>query len=275
MPPKLSADADYVAKGHEAHVAQARLLPLINHTSHQTGDPVLTRWDGMRGTPQELLGDMLLHVRDAVQASGFVPMGTHKGVKYEYSPTRTDKGFGNRYFRLSGELAIPPNLYVAALMHPTEVGACDATLRMNRVLKDFQDNKTRLFHLIAETGPRPLFADRDDCALSSYHEDQANGTWWQFSTSCPSHVASYSNTIRLWTMYWGYKLEPFTASNGKTHTRFTLVSQTELNGYLPKFLVNRMVPPVLSDYVRTLEGRMLAKLEAGLPAKTLLESFGM
>ena len=43
----------------------------------------------------------------------------------------------------------------------------------------------------------------------------------------------------------------------------------------PKVLVNRMVPAVLIDYVRTLEGRLKAKLEAGLPARTLVESFGM
>jgi len=98
----------------------------------------------------------------------FVKMGTTHGVLYEYSPKRTAEGFGNRFFRLSGVVELPPALYVAALLHPTEVGSCDATLRLNRVLHDFDDGKTRLYHLIAEAGPRPLFCDRDDCTLTSY-----------------------------------------------------------------------------------------------------------
>jgi hypothetical protein len=218
---------------------------------------------------------MLSTVRLAVDEGGYVPMGEHHGIKYEYSPSRTAALNGNRWFRLSGTIALPPQLYVAALLHPTEVGTCDATLRLNRVLHDFEDGKSRLFHLIAEVGVRPFFGDRDDCALSSYHVDEEDGTWWQFSTSVPPHVRRGEATIRLFTAYWGYRLRPFVTARGEVHTHFTLVTQTELNGWMPKALTNQIIPSVLADYVRTLESRLKEKLARRLPAQMLVESCGV
>jgi hypothetical protein len=286
MPPPAAAPA-YVQRGSERFAAKAMGLPFTYPVNPATSEPLLTRWDGLQGSAHELLADTLSTVRRAVDEPGFVHMNERHGVRYEYSPARSATS-GNRFFRLSGQVEIPPSLYVAGLMSCPDMGACDATLRFIRVLHDF-DAKCRAFHLCLQTGPRPLCADRDDLSLSLFTTDP-DGTWWvrrppprpaharartqQVSTTTPSHIAAASpGTIRLETRVWGYRLVPVQVG-GKTHTNFTLVSETEPHGWLPKPLVNRMVPSVLSDYVRTLEAHLKKKL-AGPEAKALVEAFGL
>ena len=223
-------EAPFVGKGSEQLAEKGFKFQLENYTLNAKGEMVLTRWDGMQGTAQELLANVLAGARrSCVDAEDFRHVGDRHGCRFEVSPARTAAGMGNNYFRLSGVIEIPPALYVAALLSVVEVGNVDPTLRFYRALHDFDDGKTRICHLVAQTGPRPVFSDRDDCALTSYHVDP-DGTWWQMSTSAPSHVGTLG--IKLWTMWWAYRLEPFKAANGQTHTRFTLVTQTELNGWM-------------------------------------------
>ena len=82
--------------------------------------------------------------------------------------------------------------------------------------------------------------------------------------------------MRDHTMYWGYKLEPFKdEASGKTFTRVTLISQTEIFGWLPKFLVNPMVARILPDYVTRLGSHLEELLDRQVPAKALVESYGL
>jgi len=151
-------------------------------------------------------------------------------------------------------------------------------VRHFRVLHNFPDSMIRLIAVVAEAGPRPLFYDRDECALSAVYppETGGEGSWWQVSCTVPSHFPSVKSAVRDHTMYWGYKLEPVKdPQSGAVYTRLTLISQTEVFGWLPKFMVNRMIPGILAYYIKRLEAHLAALVERGAPAKILLESYGL
>lgn len=237
----------------------------------------LIRWDGQRGSSRELMANALATIKTfANDKKPWVDLGRKHGVHFEYHTEMTVKGNGNRFFRLRAVCKVPPQLFCVAVLEPTIIGNIDATVRHVRVLKNFEDGKSRLVALVAAAGPRPLFLDRDECALTGYSKDE-DGVYWQYSCTCPSHLPSVKSAVRDHTMYWGYKLEPFPSptGDGKTHTRVTLISQTEIFGWLPKFIVNRAIPTVLSDYIGSVEAHLLEMIKRGAPARALVESYGL
>ena len=143
----------------------------------------------------------------------------------------------------------------------------DETVRYGFTVQEFEatpTSHTRLFTVCAAAGPRPLFVDRDDLSFTGWRRD-ADGTLWQVSVSVPSHTRSVSTAVRDWTMFWAYKLEPVKVG-AETHTRATLVSATEIFGWLPKLLVNALIARVLADYLVTLD-----KVVGALPPAELRE----
>jgi len=276
----LPKSPDYTKTGHEALAAEVdALLPKLTDLS----DPNtrLKRWDGKVGTGPELIKLSLEETRAAVnEPSGgdWIDLGTKHGIKREYHRQRSEAGNGNRFFRYKAVVKVPPQLFVAALLEPTILGSVDATIRHVRVVHNYPDGVHRLVVPVAEAGPRPFFYDRDDCALSAFFPPEVGGegAWWQVSCTVPDAFPSVKSAVRNWTMYWGYKLEPFKdEATGATHTRLTLVSQTEIFGWLPKFMVNRLIYDILVDYIRTLEEHLVEMLERGAPAKMLVESYGL
>jgi hypothetical protein len=217
------------------------------------------RWDGKKGTAREILLDTLSIVKTAVNETpdqGWISLGTSStnGIEYSYHDERTKQGNGNRFFKLVSPIlkGISPQLMIAAMMDPHAVGAIDHTVRNTRMLKKMPDGKTFIYQVVAEAGPRPIFSDRDDVGLTGWEKDQ-DGTYWQMSCSLPGLMGTISGGLRIWTMVWGYRFEnlPPQQSDGSPCTRVTLISQTEIFGWLPKFLVNSMVYKVLADYIVT------------------------
>ena len=91
----------------------------------------------------------------------------------------------------------------------------------------------------------------------------------QYALSVPEELQENpSLAIRAVDRYWAYKLEPL---DGGKRCKLTLLCQTNLFGWMPQFLVNLKIGEVLSDYVRTAEGRGQKLLSAG-SATPLLES---
>ena len=171
-----------------------------------------------------------------------------------------------------------PQLFAVALVEPTTLGQVDKTVRYARILHDFPDGMTRLLSLIVEPGPRPFFLDRDACAVTAFYPPEVGGEgcWWQISCTVPSHFPSVRSAVRDHSMYWGYKLEPFKDEvGGKTFTHVTLISQTEVFGWLPQFLVNLMVVKALPDYVTRVGNYLEDLLDRQAPAKALAESYGV
>ena len=62
---------------------------------------------------------------------------------------------------------------------------------------------------------------------------------------------------------------------GEVWTRTTLVSQTEVFGWFPKWLVNHFASGVLCDYFRKMESHCQHLMTRGAPAQQLKDSFGL
>lgn len=220
------------------------------------------RWDGFKGTARQILLNTLEIVKTAVNETpqqGWISLGKSStgGIEYSYHQQRTEQGNGNRFFKLiSPILKISPQLMIAAMLDPHAVGAIDHTVRNTRMLKKMNDGKTFVYQVVAEAGPRPLFSDRDDVGLTGWEKD-ADGTYWQMSCSLPNLMRTIKNGLRIHTMVWGYQFESLPQAGGNVFTRVTLISQTEIFGWLPKFLVNSMVYKVLADYIITAEEYLL------------------
>lgn len=239
-------------------------------------DGVFTQWDGTKGTFSELMDRMLAIVKQSCnETEHWVKLGVTHGITREYHPARTAQGNGNRYFRYTGLLKTPPQLLCASLLEPQALGEIDTSLRHARVLANLPDGRCRVVTVCAEAGPRPLFYDRDDCNLTTYYPPTAEDPcWYQVSVTIPSHLPSVSTAVRNHTMVWGYRFRPVIADDGsKVYSQTTLISQTEIFGWIPKFSVNMMVSPILSEYLRKLE-HYTQSLEAQ-PARMLVESYGL
>ena len=277
----LPKSAIYVKPGAEGVAEEInRLLPIRGLTS-PTG--VMTRWDGQKGTALELSAKCMQEVKEAAEepAGGeWVKLSPQGDVQREYHVGRTEKGNGNRFFRFKYVMKVPPQLIIAALLEPSVLGALDNTVRYARPVVDFPDGRHRLMSMVAEAGPRPLFWDRDECALTGYVPPEVHGqgdAWYQVScTLLKDHMPCVSGAIRNHTMYWGYKLEPFKDhATGNIHTKATLITQTEIFGWLPKMLVNQFIPHILANYMMHLEEYLLELTQRGAPARLLVESYGM
>ena len=269
----------YTKKGHEDVAREVDgLLPIRNLPGLNSK---LTRWDGFQGTIQEISEQCLKEIRQAIdepRGGDWVDLGRHHGVDREYHVGRTNANKGNRFFRFRSTIQASPQLIIAALMEPTVFGRVDALVRHARPLLDFPDGRHRIAYVVAEAGPRPFFSDRDDCALSAYFPPHlvkgGKGEWYHVSCTLPDHFPSVSSAIRNHTQFWGYKLEPFhEARTGAIHTRVTLISQTDIFGWLPKSLVNQFIPSVLSDYIRHLEEHVVEMEKRGAPARMLTEAY--
>ena len=92
-----------------------------------------------------------------------------------------------------------------------------------------------------------------------------DGTVWQVSTSIPSGFTSQPGAMRAIDRYWAYKLEP----NGDGTTKTTLICQTILNGWIPRFMCNRLMCSTLIDYMTTVVERLEQAKASGEHAKIL------
>ncbi|KAH9249517.1 hypothetical protein BASA81_012690 [Batrachochytrium salamandrivorans] len=273
MLPKSPLYTNAGAKSIEAEVDE-----LVKHRYRFPQDGIFTQWDGTKGTCQELMDRMLDTVKRAADepaGKDWVKLGSTQDITREYHVGRTAQGNGNRFFRYRGVLKTQPDLLCCALLDPTAVGAIDHTLRHCRVLHDFPDGRNRLVMVVAEAGPRPLFYDRDDCDLTCYYPPtEQDKCWYQVSVTVPGHLPSVSTAVRNHTMVWGYRFEPFVdPQSGETFTNATLISQTEIFGWVPKFSVNAMVSPILCEYLRKLE--KFTRSLSPSQAQALLKDYGL
>ena len=257
------AGGSHASVSAEARALIARDLSGVNAPARLDADGAFVSCNGFKGTAGGVLDETWRVVREAVadSSSGWVPLGRggrDARVEYEYHVGRTfdeklraDGTRGNRFFRLKTTLKVPPEAVVAALLDSQLLGEMDETIRYTGSIHEFS-KQTRLVTVCASAGPRPFFVDRDDLDLTGWRRD-ADGVLWQLSVTVPTHLASVSTAVRNWTMWWGYKLEPVKQPDGSVHTRATLISQTEIFGWLPKALVNSMIYKILADYLTSLE----------------------
>lgn len=222
------------------------------------------RWDGVEATAQEHGQWVLEQTRSLTSASRhgeFRPYGSRNGCEYFIHDALTKDGEGSAFVKIQGRLKLEPRDMVAWMFDLPGLRDADETIVIMKVLgtypgADVDDPFTSVIYWA--NAPGFPFAIRDNADISGFQKDD-DGTVWQFSTSVPGDVASQPGAIKGTDRYWGYKLAPV----GDGTTDVTLVCQTLLHGYLPKFLANRMVCRVLIDYMTTIVSEVEKKKRTG------------
>lgn len=125
---------------------------------------------------------------------------------------------------------------LSTLLEPELIGKLDPTtlcLRTLAVLEDGRDAGAALCHTVAKTGFP--FRHRDFVDVTAWKR-LPDGTVLQAARSCPTAAASLAPTaVRGVVEEWAYVLAPAAAGG----TDLTLVSQTDLAGYMPTPVTNR------------------------------------
>ena len=219
---------DYVRDGYDLLAAQCREhVPAASVPDEVTFCDAHYRGDAPRPVPwraalDEIFSDALAaRPLLGVATAGWVVQGARDGVGFEYDG---ESGARNRRFRLTAHLECGPDALLSTLLEPELIGKLDPTtlcLRTLAVLEDGRDAGAALCHTVAKTGFP--FRHRDFVDVTAWKR-LPDGTVLQAARSCPTAAASVP-----------YVLAPAAAGG----TDLTLVSQTDLAGYMPTPVTNR------------------------------------
>ena len=231
---------DYVRDGYDLLAAQCREhVPAASVPDEVTFCDAHYRGDAPRPVPwraalDEIFSDALAaRPLLGVATAGWVVQGARDGVGFEYDG---ESGARNRRFRLTAHLECGPDALLSTLLEPELIGKLDPTtlcLRTLAVLEDGRDAGAALCHTVAKTGFP--FRHRDFVDVTAWKR-LPDGTVLQAARSCPTAAASLAPTaVRGVVEEWAYVLAPAAAGG----TDLTLVSQTDLAGYMPTAVTNR------------------------------------
>jgi hypothetical protein len=242
------------------------------------------RWNGIEGTAQEHAQWVLEQARSLASAERsheFRPYGIKKGYQFYIHDAMTQEAGGYGCFKIEGTLDVSPKDVLAFVFDMEAVVSADPTVVLNKVIATYRGTKQGdPFQAVAYwcSNPGFPFAYRDGIDLTAYHRDTEEGeeensgsdTYWQLSTSLHGTEKEDNNEsccfqsqgVHATDRIFAYKLVPNKKDNGQT-THVTLLSQTVLNGYIPKFLSNRMICTVLMDYMKTIELQVKRRKESG------------
>jgi hypothetical protein len=237
-------------------------------------------WDGKEGTAHEHAQWVLEQARSltsAERAHEFRPYGNKNGNQFYIHDAMTIEAGGYGMFKIEATLDVSPQDVLAVVFDMEALASADPTVVLCKVIATYRGTKLGdPFQAVAYwcNNPGFPFAYRDGIDLTTYHrdmEEDGSSTYWQLSTSLHGtdqgdHKDSScfkSQGIPATDRLFAYKLVPSKNDNGSTTTHVTLLSQTVLNGYIPKFLSNRMICTVLMDYMKTIEIQVKRRKESG------------
>uniref|UniRef100_A0A7S3LQF7 START domain-containing protein n=1 Tax=Aplanochytrium stocchinoi TaxID=215587 RepID=A0A7S3LQF7_9STRA len=218
-------------------------------------------WNGAEQTVPEQLKWMYEHARKYLNTDeGFKSYGTYKGTKMWNHPELTTEADGYGYFKLNAKLSnISPDLFLSLMQDNKIIGQVDATVVTmidmaivpQEITKSVCNGRAKFCYWCNRV-PGLSVKHRDGVDLTSWHIDD-DGTYWFTSHSTPfDDVAKgHPGAIRGVDTYFAYKIVHENNEDGIEQIDVTLVSQTKVGGWLPKFLINRVVGRVLADYVTT------------------------
>lgn len=233
------------------------------------------RWDGTTGTAHEHMKWMLEQAKSLIseeRQDEFREYGEKRGCKYFIHDELTKNGQGYGFFKLQGTLKLEPKDMVAACYDWDTLAESDKTVVLMKTLKIYQEEEGGPFCAAVYwcNAPGFPFYYRDGLDLSGYAKDE-DGTLWQIAVTAKGNdFRSMPGALSATDTYWAYKLEP----NGDGTTKTTLICQTLLNGYIPKFLSNYMICSVLIDYMTTTE-ETVKKNKASGKHQELLDRLGL
>lgn len=231
-----------------------------------------TRWDGVEATAHEHAQWVLQQLRSWTsdeRHDEFRKYGSYGGADYFIHDEETAAAAGYGFFKIQATLKVEPRDLLAIVFDLEELARNDNTVAMYKIIATYRGKKRGdPFAAVAYWSNNPGFPFwlRDGIDLTSYDRDE-DGTMWQLATclSGGDYFQSQPRAMEATDRLFGYKLVP--GADGTT--KVTLISQTQLNGCIPKSLSNYMVCRVLIDYMATIEKVVKARKESGDHQKML------
>lgn len=107
----------YARAGQETKLKAAEAL-VASLSDKLSDEYMLKRWDDVDGTYAVHLDWMYRHARKYTDSAveGFRHYGEHSGITYEINDALTERGGGDGYFRLTGEVDISAELLIAQVL---------------------------------------------------------------------------------------------------------------------------------------------------------------
>lgn len=156
----------FVRQGYELKLKSLtdRLIRDLEEKGAFSDEYLFTHWDGTTtGKYNDHLEKMYDHVRamTSEDAIGFSLGGIYDGldIQYELHEELTKQAGGVGYFRLSGDLDLPPQMFVAIMQSGEMLGRLDDTVRMMHMVHTFSDKKSILSLWVAAPGFPFLWRD--------------------------------------------------------------------------------------------------------------------
>ena len=229
-------------------------------------DTVFEFCDKTTTTARNAMEDMLSKaIHAASSTANWRSLGSKHGVAFEYDRERWRSGDGNRRFRLKAHLPdVSPKMLAGILLDPHALGEIDPTTCLLRTLAVLEATPVGGMHLTqAVAVPGFPLRLRDFVDLGGWRVLD-DGAVVMVARSCPSAAPAMPNSVlRGHVLEWGYVFAP---DASRTGTQLTLVSQSDLCGWAPTAMINRLTAPVLADYVKRLEAAALEAVSRGQAA---------
>jgi len=148
------------------------------------------------------------------------------------------------------------------------VASFDSTLVFGQVMHHFSDGRTILTHSVNKS---PVIAPRDFVDLISYTKRE-DGSYVLVDVGVPNAIQRCEGCVRGAVVTFGYLFKPVapgpTELTARTHwTEVTLLNQVLVSGWVAPFLVNRLILPVLFDYLVKYEQKTQEACENGQMSK--------
>lgn len=246
-----------VGKKYESKFGDGSDTPWLDNNpvlQKQIAENKWKRWDGVEGSAQTHLTWMYNEAKSLMskeRSNEFRHYGEKNNCTYYIHDELTASGDGYGLFKVEGVLKLEPKDMVAACFDFKTIAKADKTVVFMKFLKFYEKKEEDEPSSAAAywcNAPGFPFYYRDGVDLTGYKKDD-DGILWQFSVSAKGeNFISMPGALDATDRYWAYRLEP----NGDGTTNVTLICQTLLNGYMPKFLTNYLVCSVLIDYMQTI-----------------------
>jgi len=170
---------------------------------------------------------------------GWTDEGVQKGAKCH---SKFIAGCPYKYIKLEATVDCPYQAFITYLADNETIGEADPTTEFAGELIKYPGG-SRLTYVIARPGFP--FYNRDFVDFNCYKQFENPTRFITIAKSFPDSLPELHNNLRGEILRWGYLCKP--VEGEKTH--LILVNLTDLRGWMPSFILNRMVMPVLMDYI--------------------------
>ena len=219
------------------------------------------RWDGTVGTAREHMEWTKRQVQSFFSKERqceFREWGKYDGCQFYIHDKLTNEGDGFGLFKIEGRTYdVEPKDVLRKVFDVHNIVEHGSTCVYYKMLKTFAGTNRGDPYCSAvywSEAPGFPFYYRDGIDLTGYlkdDNDDDDGTIWQLGVGVDiDNFESQPGSIQAVDRYWAYRLQPI---EGGKKTKVSIICQSCLNGWIPKFLSNKYVCQVLVEYLPKME----------------------